>query len=72
MPGDARDLPLSVIDAETEFVVYSGHLGLLAEVETAAEGMAFLGKHQKKHPKSDANVFQRGETAWHIVLEASK
>jgi hypothetical protein len=71
MPGDARDLPLSVIDSHLAFVVYSDHLGLIAEKADEDEAMRSLEQHQRRHPKSDAAVFKRSKDAWRIVVGSS-
>lgn len=71
MPGDARDLPLSVIESSFDFVVYSDHLGLIAEKASEEEAMRSLQQHQRRHPKSDAAVFKRSKDAWRILVASS-
>jgi hypothetical protein len=68
MAGDARDLPLSTINSKSDYVVYSGHLGVLAECITATDAVKFLLQHMRAHPRSDAIVLKKTAQAWRILL----
>ena len=68
MAGDARDLPLSAIVSGSDYLVYSDHLGVIAECSTATDAARFLLQHIHRHPKSDAVVLKRTIDAWRILL----
>jgi hypothetical protein len=66
MAGDARDLPLTMIDSKSEFVVFSNHLGRVAEEATATDAVRKLLAHLKKFPGSDAALYKRSPDAWRV------
>jgi hypothetical protein len=66
MAGDARDLPLSAIESKAEFVVYSSHLGSVAQEATATDAVRALIDHLRKYPRSDAAIYRRSTESWRI------
>jgi hypothetical protein len=66
MAGDARDLPITMIDSRSQYVVFSHRLGLVAEQSTASDAVRKLMEHLRIHPGSDAALFKRSADAWRI------
>ena len=66
MAGDARDLPLGLINSTAEFVVFSHDIGIVAQDATATDAVHALMNHLREFPRSDAAIFRRSVSTWRI------